>query len=57
MVEKDIQNPKWEETGRVHDWRNYISVRVRAIWHTFTDEQKEALYLQAENMADNEEWD
>lgn len=51
------QTPDWDEGGRVHNWRNYVSSRVQALWHTFTDEQKEALYSQADELSDREEWD
>ena len=50
-------DPKWNEAGRVHDWRNYISERVQKMWDTFTDEQKLALVEQANDQASQEEWD
>lgn len=49
--------PDWDGWGRVHNWRNYISEEVRAMWDTFTDEQKAALYRSAEEAAGMEEWD
>ena len=53
----DIDNPKWEEAGKVHDWRNYVGERTKAIWHTFTQEQRRAIALDADDSASNEEWD
>lgn len=50
-------NPKWEETGRVHDWRNYISDDIADEWDTFTERQKFLLATQARETARNEEWD
>jgi hypothetical protein len=41
----------------VHDWRNYISPAVRAMWDTFTDEQKQAIAENADDHASREEWD
>lgn len=54
---KDYIDPDWKSAGRVHDWRNYISDEVRAMWSTFTDAQKAALARMAEVTADNEEWE
>lgn len=33
-------NPNWDDTHKVHDWRNYISDEVKNIWNTFTEQQK-----------------
>jgi hypothetical protein len=38
-------NPEWDKAGRVHDWRNYISEKVKSIWSTFTLEQQLAMRL------------
>lgn len=54
---RDFENPDWDAAGRVHDWRNYISDDVRAIWHTFTLEQRRLLAEQADAFADREEWE
>lgn len=50
-------NPDWNEEDRVHNWRNYISVEVQAMWDTFSAVQKAALYKQADEQASREEWD
>lgn len=52
-----VENPEWEKSRRVHDWRNYIDEEVKAIWNTFTPEQRMALAKQADNLASAEEWD
>lgn len=49
--------PDWAAKGRVHDWRNYISDEVQAMWPDFTDEQRMALYRQADSIAEREEWE
>lgn len=49
--------PNWNEAGRVHDWRNYISDELRAVWHTFTPEQQVLIGENADDIAGNEEWD
>lgn len=53
----DPLEPKWDEAGKVHDWRNYISQAVRDMWHTFTPSQRVALAENAEEIAGQEEWD
>lgn len=53
----DWSDPDWKNVGRVHDWRNYITDRIRALWPTFTDEQKGAIYEMAENQASAEHWE
>lgn len=50
-------DPKWDEAGKVHDWRNYISEKLRGMWDTFTIDQKIALVESADETAGNEEWD
>lgn len=49
--------PKWNEAGRVHDWRNYISEELRKMWGAFTPDQKAALARNADEQALREHWD
>ena len=53
----DLMHPVWDDAGKVHDWRNYISDELRGIWHTFTPEQRRAIANNAQDIADREEWD
>lgn len=50
-------NPVWAGAGKVHDWRNHVPEKVRAIWGTFTREQRQAIVAWAEMLADREEWE
>lgn len=50
-------NPDWEEGGRVHNWRRYISEELRSIWGSFTLFQRRVIAENAQEQADNEEWD
>ena len=50
-------NPEWENTTKVHDWRNYINDDLRNIWETFTDKQKEIIAKNADELASIEDWD
>ncbi len=54
---RQARNPQWEKADKVHDWRNYISDNVKAIWDTFSNIQKFALLKQADDQASREEWD
>lgn len=56
-TESTPDDPRWEQAGRVHDWRNYISRDVRAIWHTFTPHQQLVLALDADDRAGDEHWE
>lgn len=53
----DWEHPDWESTEKCHDWKNHISDRVRELWRSFTCEQMVALANQANDLADQEEWD
>ena len=50
-------NPDWKAAEMVHDWRNYISDELIAIWDTFTDEQKRLIAKSADDAAGKEEWE
>ena len=54
---EDWENPNWETTNRVHQWTRYVSIRVRELWDSFTDEQKVAIAQQSDDIAGREEWD
>jgi hypothetical protein len=51
--------PNWERSNfdKTHEWRRYVSEEVQEIWHTFTPLQKAALARQAQEQADQEEWE
>ena len=53
----EYQTPNWGAAGRVHDWRNYVSDELRAMWRTFTPAQQTAIGKNAEEAASREEWD
>lgn len=54
---EELENPDFENAGRVHDWRNHIDEEVKQQWDRLTLEERAIAYLSAENDADNEEWD
>lgn len=53
----DYLDPNWESGGAVHNWRNHVGDQIKAIWSTFTPEQRAALAQDAQERAANEEWD
>jgi hypothetical protein len=49
---EDWADPKWPPGRNLDwslDWRSFISEEVRAIWPSFSDEQKQALARMAAN--------
>lgn len=57
MIPNDYSHPEWDKAQRVHDWRNHISEKLRGLWETFTDEQKQTIAESAEDKAAAEEWE
>ena len=57
IVPPDWESPDWDEDNRVHNWRNYVSDEVKALWQTFSIPQKQALAAGFEEVALREEWD
>ena len=55
--ERQALDGDFSDIGRVHDWRNYISDEVREMWGTFSSAQKLALFRQADQCADRENWE
>jgi hypothetical protein len=55
--QSEVDDPQWEHPGRVHDWRNHIGAGAKAIWHTFTPEQRMVLASDADERAGCEHWD
>jgi hypothetical protein len=53
----DWKNPNWNDLQKVHDWKNYVSDEVILIWDTFTNEQKEMLANNFDELANKEDWD
>jgi hypothetical protein len=53
----DLNNPKFEDVGRVHDWRNYIPKEWVECWSEFTEREKKIMIVMAEAQANEEDWD
>ncbi len=56
-VPEDWNNPDFENTEKVHDWKNYASDRLKAYWDVFTPAQKMMISECLQEIADSEHWD
>jgi hypothetical protein len=52
-----LEDPCFEKAGRVHDWRNHVGARARALWPTLPHEVRVALALDADDRASDEVWE
>ena len=52
-----ITDPDFENTNKVHDWRNHVLPNTQEIWQSLSLFQRYAVYLDAESRAMDEEWD
>lgn len=53
----DLNNPRFEESGKCHDWRNHVPAEWKKDWNTFTVREKLIIIVMATMQADKEEWD
>jgi hypothetical protein len=53
----DLENPEFDNAGRVHDWRNHVPDEVKEQWGQQSTDAKKVAYLKAYNEAEREEWD
>lgn len=54
---QSVLNPRWDEVGKVHDWRNYVPDFVQDDWESLSDADKLQYLRWAQSMSDKEEWD
>lgn len=52
-----LNNPEWEMANRVHDWRNHVPESLIGLWSEFSEQTRLALYIVAEHLSEDEEWD
>jgi len=53
----NINNPQFEKTTKVHDWRNYVPYEWQESWCEFTERERKIIAVMAETQADKEDWD
>lgn len=52
-----LSSPEWPNTGRVHDWRNYIPDLIRDAWSDLSLDARACCFLIASASSDAEHWD
>ena len=57
IVEDFLNNPRFDQRERVHDWRTWIDANVQKIWNDLPLEMKFLAFCKAHEQADAEEWD
>jgi hypothetical protein len=57
ISEININNPQFEKTTKVHDWRNYVPYEWQQEWDNFTERERKIIAVMAETQSDKEEWD
>jgi len=52
-----LNKTEFENIGKVHDWRKYVSKLYQREWCNLTYREKVIIYCEAEYHASREEWD
>jgi hypothetical protein len=52
-----LENPDFENRGRVHDWRNYVPELLFSRWALLPLTIRAILWLDAESQSSREEWE
>lgn len=52
----ELDDPRFNQAGRIHDWRNYVGEHVQACWATIPLELRAAIAADAQTLADREDW-
>ncbi len=50
----DLENPRWDDAQKCHDWRNHVPPFVRSVWPAFNHAQRERLAEWAQVLAEAE---
>lgn len=56
-VPNDFISPNWKAMNRVHEWKNYISEEIQALWDSFSLVQKLEIAKEAQHRASQEDWE
>lgn len=52
-----LRRQNFEETNKVHDWRNHVPALLISEWDVLSDQSRVSAYVIAKEAADNEEWE
>lgn len=55
--ESDLENTRFDNAEKIHDWRNHVGENTKQIWPTLDLEQRAAIALDAEDQASAEDWE
>ena len=53
----NINNPEFEKSTRVHDWRNHVPSDFKDKWSELTSRERRIICYLAEDAAEHEHWD
>jgi hypothetical protein len=53
----NVNDPKFDEAQRVHDWRNHVSTDMKDLWDNLSKESRLILAIKAAEDADKEVWE
>jgi len=53
----NIDDPKFDEAKRVHDWRNHVPFDMKDMWTRLSKETRLVIAIMAAEAADEEHWD
>lgn len=53
----DWEDPEWGRLDKCHEWKRYISKDIEEMWPELPEKLKKALAIQANEIAEREEWD
>lgn len=56
-TDEELAAPQFDKAGRYHDWRNHVGERTKALWASFTADQRRAIALDADELASDEHWE
>ncbi len=52
-----VEDPKWSEARKCHDWRNHVPEVVKEVWADLPGMAWISVYVMACQAAHAEEWD
>ena len=52
-----LDNTRWDDIKKTHDWRNYIPDEIVAVWKELSFDARAVAFALARRRADNEDWD
>ncbi len=56
-MKTDYIYPDWDKGGKVHNWKNYVSDELKALWEEFSEKQRIVLGENFDSIASDEEWE